>query len=125
MKFPVRHLMIGAALLGGAMATQASPALADEAADPFAGLNSVAQDGLSELNGRQGLDTTLITNLLQGTQTFEIDSNNNTVEAGTVNSGTVGLNNSFTNMNGVNAMAVNTGIGANVQNGLIVLINMY
>ena len=125
MRLSARYL-IGAALLSGAvLAIDDGAARAEEAANPFTGLDALTQDGLSALHGRQGVSLNVVTNLLKGTQSFDIESSNNTVEAGSMHSGLVGLNNSFNEARGVNNIAVNTGIGANVQNGLIFLINMY
>lgn len=125
MRILTRNL-IGAALLCGAVfGIPASAAGADSAANALAGLEPIAPEALSDLNGRQGPDISIVTSILTGTQSFEIESTNNNVEAGTMNSGLIGLNNSFHNARGVNNIAANTGIGANVQNGLILLINMH
>lgn len=61
---------------------------------------------------------------LHGEQNFTIESRND-LTAGSVESGLIGLNNSFDQFRGINNVTANTGNNANVQGGLNVIINMY
>jgi hypothetical protein len=91
---------------------------AGETGDPFAGLEAVAESRLAELNGREGIV------VQHSEQHFTIESGNS-ITTHELQSGQIGLNDSFHGFRGFNNITANTGPNANVQGGLSVILNLH
>lgn len=109
----IRGYAVLAALAIGLLA---QPALAEEAADPLAGLSAVGQAELAGLSGRQGVSIS-DQDLIATTAGGDIEAGDD-IETGRVNFG-----NSM--HHGLNNQAINTGNNANVVAGMAVHIHLH